>query len=97
VIAVGASYVGDQANLNDKLPAYWLAGTHVYQLRKDLQIFRVVNNVFNQKFATHGIYFEPQSVITPTCRRAHRPAHADPGAAAVDLCGQGRSCDFEST
>jgi iron complex outermembrane recepter protein len=64
VIAVGSQfYVGDQANLNDKLPAYWLANLHTsYQLRKDLQIFGVVNNVFNQKFATHGIYFEPQSV-----------------------------------
>jgi iron complex outermembrane recepter protein len=64
IIAVGSQfYVGDQANQNDKLPAYWLANLHTsYELRKDVQIFGLVNNVFNQKFATHGTYFEPQSV-----------------------------------
>jgi len=55
--------VGDQANLNDKLPAYWLANLHTsYQLRKDLQIFAVINNLFNQKVVTSGTYFQPQSV-----------------------------------
>ena len=64
VIAVGSQfYIGDQANQNEKLPAYWLANLHTsYQVRKDLQIFGIVNNLFNQKFAVHGTYFEPQSV-----------------------------------
>jgi len=54
-IAVGSQiYVGDPANQNAELPGYWLANLHSsYQLRKDLQIFGVVNNLFNQKF---GIY-----------------------------------------
>jgi iron complex outermembrane recepter protein len=63
-IAVGSQiYVGDPANQNADLPGYWLANLHSsYQLRKDLQIFGVVNNLFNQKFGIYGTYFEPQSV-----------------------------------
>jgi iron complex outermembrane recepter protein len=81
VIAVGSQfYVGDPANQNEKLPAYWVANLHTsYQLRKDVQIFGVVNNLFNQKFGVSGTYFEPQSVansgigVTLTDQRMQTP------------------------
>ena len=64
LVAVGSQYyVGDDANQNPKLPAYSYINLHSsYQLSKEVQLFGLVNNVFNQKFATYGTYFDPTSV-----------------------------------
>ena len=73
-------YVGDDANQNVKLADYWVANLHgSYQLTKELQLYGVVNNLFNRKFATFGTYFDPQSVINavsnpPTDHRTVTPA-----------------------
>jgi len=73
-------YVGDDANQNARLPAYWAVNLHTsYQLRKDLQVFGVVNNLFNRKYAVYGTYFDPQSVANaipnpPTDQRTQTPA-----------------------
>ena len=73
-------YVGDDANQNIKLADYWVANLHgSYQLTKELQLYGVVNNLFNRKFATFGTYFDPQSVINavsnpPTDHRTVTPA-----------------------
>ena len=53
--------------------------TALYQLTKELQLYGVVNNLFNRKFATFGTYFDPQSVINavsnpPTDHRTVTPA-----------------------
>ena len=89
---VGSQYiVGDDANQNEKLPAYWVANLHrSYQLTKELQVFGIVNNLFNQKYATFGTYFEPQAIANavsnpPTDQRTD---HA--GAAALGLCRPAR-------
>jgi iron complex outermembrane receptor protein len=81
VIWVGSQwYVGDDANQNVKLADYWVANLHgSYQLTKELQIYGVVNNLFNRKFATFGTYFDPQSVVNaipnaPTDHRTITPA-----------------------
>jgi iron complex outermembrane receptor protein len=80
VVVVGSQfYVGDDGNQNERLPSYWVANLHTsYQLRKDLQIFGVVNNLFNRKFAVYGTYFEPQSIMNaianaPTDQRTQTP------------------------
>ena len=64
LVAVGSQYyVGDDANQNPKLPAYSYINLHSsYQVSKEVQLFGLVNNVFNQKFATYGTYFDPTSV-----------------------------------
>src|SRR6476661_1324694 len=73
-------YVGDDANQNVKLADYWVANLHgSYQLTKELQLYGVINNLFNRKFATVGTYFDPQSVINavsnpPTDHRTITPA-----------------------
>jgi iron complex outermembrane receptor protein len=76
VIAVGSQYfVGDDANQNDKLPAYWFVNLHSsYQISKNVQVFALVNNVFNKTFATYGTYFDPQSVVNaiPVVLTDHR-------------------------
>ena len=50
-VAVGSQYfVGDDANQNAKLPAYWVVNLHTsYQISKNVQVFGLVNNLFNQQ------------------------------------------------
>ena len=76
LVAVGSQYyVGDDANQNPKLPAYSYVNLHSsYQVSKEVQVFGLVNNAFNQKFATYGTYFDPTSVqnAIPTVLSDHR-------------------------
>lgn len=64
VVAVGSQYfVGDDANQNQKLPAYWVANLHgSYEVNKDVTVFAVVNNLFNNKYALFGTFFDPSDV-----------------------------------
>jgi iron complex outermembrane receptor protein len=64
VAVVGSQYfVGDDSNLNEKVPAYWVTNLHTsYQLTKELQVFGVVTNLFNQRYYTYGTYFELDGV-----------------------------------
>ena len=64
IAVVGSRYfVGDDANQNAKLPGYWVANLRVtYQVTPEVQIFGLVNNLFNQRYALFGTYFDPTSV-----------------------------------
>jgi iron complex outermembrane receptor protein len=64
MVVVGSSYfVGDDANQNPKLPGYWFVNLHAsYQLTKEVQIFALINNVFNQRYALFGTFFDPSDV-----------------------------------
>jgi iron complex outermembrane recepter protein len=64
LVVVGSQYyVGDDSNQNPKLPAYSYVNLHSsYQVTKEVQVFGLVNNVFNQKFATYGTFFDPTTV-----------------------------------
>ena len=64
MVVVGSSYfVGDDANQNPKLPGYWFVNLHAsYQLTKELQIFGLINNAFNQRYALYGTFFNPSDV-----------------------------------
>jgi iron complex outermembrane receptor protein len=57
---VGSQYfVGDDSNLNAKVPAYWVANLHTsYQVTREAQVFGLVTNLFNQRYYTYGSYFE---------------------------------------
>lgn len=44
-----------------------------------LQVYGLVNNLFNRKFATYGTYFDPQSIVNaitnpPSDHRTITPA-----------------------
>ena len=77
VSVVGSQYfVGDDANQNATLPGYWLAGIHTsYQLTKNVEVWALVNNLFDKRYAPFGTFFDPQGVanvglpITLTDRR----------------------------
>ena len=61
---VGSSFfVGDDGNQNPKLPGYWFANLHAsYQLTKEVQIFGLINNAFNQRTALFGTFFDTSDV-----------------------------------
>ena len=61
---VGSRYfVGDDANQNPKLPGYWFVNLHAsYQLTKEVQIFGLINNAFNQRVALFGTFFGSSDV-----------------------------------
>jgi iron complex outermembrane recepter protein len=54
--------VGDEANQNPKLPAYWTVNLHSsYQLTKNFEMFGLIRNLFNQHYYTYGTFFETDS------------------------------------
>jgi iron complex outermembrane receptor protein len=63
-VAVGSQFfIGDDANQNAKLPSYWYLNLQTsYQLNEKVQVFALVNNVFDKKFATYGTYFDPEGL-----------------------------------
>jgi iron complex outermembrane recepter protein len=64
VNAVGSQFAtGDQSNQNPKVPAYAVVNLHgSYQVTKNVEIFGVVQNLFNQHYYTTGTFFDPTSV-----------------------------------
>jgi iron complex outermembrane receptor protein len=81
VIWVGSQwYVGDDANQNVKVADYWVTNLHTsYQITKQVQVYGLVNNLFNRHFAAYGTYFDPQSIVSaipnpPTDHRTITPA-----------------------
>jgi iron complex outermembrane recepter protein len=58
LIAGSQYYVGDDSNQNPKLQAYWVTNLHAYyQVDKNIQVFCLVNNLFNNHYATYGTFF----------------------------------------
>jgi iron complex outermembrane receptor protein len=60
VNVVGSQYlIGDQANQNPKVPAYWVVNLHgSYQVNKTVELFGLINNVFNQHYYAAGTFFD---------------------------------------
>jgi iron complex outermembrane receptor protein len=63
IAAVGSRFfLGDDANQNKKLPGYWLLNLRTsYQLTKEVQLYLLLNNVLDKRYALFGTYFNPQS------------------------------------
>jgi iron complex outermembrane receptor protein len=61
--AVGSQYlVGDQSNLNPKVPAYWVVNLHSsYQVTNNVEVFGLVRNLFNQRYYLQGTFFDTNS------------------------------------
>lgn len=64
ISVVGSQYfVGDDANQNAKLPGYWLANLRTsYKLTRNVEVFALVNNLFDKRYALFGTFFDPQGV-----------------------------------
>ncbi len=61
---VGSQYlVGDQSNQNPKLPAYWVVNLHTsYQVSKHVELFGLVQNLFDRRYYTFGTFFDPNAI-----------------------------------
>ena len=64
VIVVGSRFfIGDDANQNARLPGYWLANLRAsYQVTERMQVFALMNNLFDRRYALFGTYFNPGAV-----------------------------------
>lgn len=50
-------FFGDESNQNPKLPGYWLVQLHSsYQVTNNVELFCIVQNLFNNNYATFGIF-----------------------------------------
>ena len=56
-------FVGDESNQFAKLPSYAVFNLHAsYQIDKNFQIYARVDNVFDNRYATYGTFFETDAV-----------------------------------
>src|SRR5262249_38997263 len=64
IAVVGSQFfVGDDANQNDKLPGYWLMNLRTsYAITRNVELFALVNNLFDKRYALFGTYFDPGGV-----------------------------------
>jgi iron complex outermembrane recepter protein len=62
--AFSSSYFrGDESNLNRKLPAYYTLNLQTkYQVTKNLEVFGLITNLTNNRYATFGTFAEPGPV-----------------------------------
>lgn len=59
-------YRGDESNQNAQLPGYQVLNLHTsYQFWKQSELFLLVNNVFDHRYATYGLYSDPTGVGAP--------------------------------
>jgi len=66
IIVSNEYYFGDESNQNKPLPGYHVVNLHAsYQVARNVQVFGSIDNVFNAKYATYGIYSDPTGVGTP--------------------------------
>jgi len=55
--------VGDESNQNPKVPAYWTVNLHSsYQITKNVEVYGLIRNLFNQHYYVYGTFFETDSV-----------------------------------
>jgi outer membrane receptor protein involved in Fe transport len=54
-------FFGDEANLNTPLPGYAVVNLHTsYDITRNVQIYALVNNIFDHHFSTYGTYFSTE-------------------------------------
>ena len=56
-------YVGDENNQNTKVPGYAVVNVHTsYDVNKNFQVYGLINNLFDNKYAYYGTYYDSTSV-----------------------------------
>jgi outer membrane receptor protein involved in Fe transport len=63
-IFVGSQYfVGDESNQAQRLPSYAVFNLHAsYQINKTFQVYARADNVFDNRYATYGTFFDTAAV-----------------------------------
>jgi outer membrane receptor protein involved in Fe transport len=57
-------YQGDASNQEPMLPSYWTVNLNgSYKIYKNMELFGMINNVFDRRFYTYGTYFDTAQVF----------------------------------
>jgi outer membrane receptor protein involved in Fe transport len=64
MLFVGSQYfVGDDSNQAQKLPSYAVVNLHAsYQINKMFQVYARADNIFDNRYATYGTFFDTRAV-----------------------------------
>lgn len=66
IVASSQYYFGDEANRNPPLPGYWVVNLHSsYQVTRNVQLFVLIQNLFDRKYATYGIFGDVTATPLP--------------------------------
>ena len=76
----GSQYlIHDDSNLNPKVPAYWVVNMHTsYQVTKNVEVFGLVQNLFNQHYYSAGTFFSTAGFNNSTPGGANLMTFNDP-------------------
>ena len=86
-------FIGDDANQNPKLPGYWLVNLRTsYQVTEQVQLFGLINNLFDKRYALFGTYFDPEAVKNVGLPVVLNDRRAEVPSAPGDI--RRRSCNF---
>jgi outer membrane receptor protein involved in Fe transport len=86
--ASGRFLFGDEANLTQKLPSYFVLNLHAsYQLTQNLQVFGLIENAFNTKYYTFGTFSPTSSVFIAQAPGAANPRSYSPAAPIAGTVG----------
>jgi iron complex outermembrane recepter protein len=77
---VGSQWlIHDDSNLNPKVPAYWVVNMHTsYQVTKNIELFGLVQNLFNQHYYSAGTFFDTGGFNNSTLGGANLLTFNDP-------------------
>lgn len=88
IAASGQYLFGDEANLTQKLPPYFVLDLHTrYQVTKHFQLFAQIDNAFNEQYYTYGTFGPTSSVPIAQAPGATNPRSYSPAAPIGVLVG----------
>jgi iron complex outermembrane receptor protein len=66
VLATSSFYRGDESNQNPQLPGYHVVSLRTsYRLSKQVELFANVQNLFDERYSTFGLFSDPTGVGAP--------------------------------
>ncbi len=66
VLASGSFYRGDESNQNPQLPGYHIVNLRTsYRVNRHFELFAKVQNLFDERYSTFGLYSDPTGVGAP--------------------------------
>jgi iron complex outermembrane receptor protein len=79
-LATDSFYRGDESNQNPQLPGFHVVSLRSsYRLNQGFEIFANVQNLFDERYSTFGLFGDPTGVGAPGV-----PPNADSNAPGVD-------------
>ncbi len=88
VASTGEVLFGDEANLTPRTGSYFVLNLNTqYQLTPHIQLFGIVDNVTDAKYATYGTFSQTSAVPIAQAPAATNPRALDPGAPVAGYGG----------